>query len=139
MASPRYRNTDQASLQEKIASISNVPMSDELAAFASQPEAFLQTGRVIYPRFFAKEDGLASTNPWPAYAIRDYPRVGFVFLNQSSMSVVFPTKRLAEFPHAQDAIILGCQREGYVEARWILFPDLNSVYSSETPSEPCSP
>ena len=137
VASPRYANRDQAALQAEIASVSNG--LDEIDAFAAQPEAWLQTGRVLYPRFFAKEDGLASTNPWPAYAIREYPRVGFLLLNQTSVYVVFPTKRLSEFPHAQDAIILGCQRDGYVEARWIVFPELDSAYASEEVTGPCSP
>ena len=99
----------------------------------------MQLGRVLYPRFFSKENGLASTNPWPAYAFRDYPRMGFLLLNESSVSVVFPTKRLPEFPHAQDAIVVGCQRTGYVEARWIIFPDLESVYSTQDLPESCSP
>ena len=137
IASPRYPNTNQALLQNQLISISNT--ADEINTFASQPDVFLQSGRVLYPRFFGKEDGLASTNPWPAYAIREYPRLGFLFLNQTSVFVVFPTKRLPEFPHAQDAIILGCQQEGYVEARWIVFPELNSAYTSEDPLLPCSP
>ena len=112
---------------------------DQIDSFTLQPEAFLQTGRVLYPRFFSKEDGLASTNPWPAYAIREYPRLGFLLLNQSSVFVVFPTKRLPAFPHAQDAIILGCQHEDYVEARWIFFPALNSVYASQDLPEACAP
>lgn len=137
LADPRYLNTDQAVLQNEIISMSNV--ANEIEEFISQPDVFLQTGRVLYPRFFGREDGLASTTPWPAYAIREYPRVGFLFLNQTSVSVVFPTKRPSEFPHAQDAIILGCQREDYVEARWIVFPELNSAYSSEAPLIPCYP
>ena len=137
IAAPRYPDPDQALLQNQILSISN--SADEINTFAAQPGVFLQTGRVLYPRFFGKEDGLASTNPWPAYAIREYPRVGFLFLNQTSDFVVFPTKRLSEFPHAQDAIILGCQREEYVEARWIVFPELDSAYTTEEVSGPCSP
>ena len=137
IAAPRYPDPDQAVLQNQILSISN--SADEINTFAAQPGVFLQTGRVLYPRFFGKEDGLASTNPWPAYAIREYPRVGFLFLNQTSDFVVFPTKRLSEFPHAQDAIILGCQREEYVEARWIVFPELDSAYTTEEVSGPCSP
>jgi hypothetical protein len=137
MASPRYAESDQASLQNQIVSISDA--TDEINTFAAQPGAFLEMGQVLYPRFFGKEDGLASTTPWPSYAIREYPRVGFMFLNQTSTSVVFPTKRLEEFPHAQDAIILGCQKDGYVEARWIVFPALDSVYTSEEISGPCSP
>jgi hypothetical protein len=62
-----------------------------------------------------------------------------LLLNQTSVSVVFPTKKLAEFPHAADAIILGCQRDGYVEARWVAFPELGAIYSSEQLPETCSP
>ena len=107
--------------------------------FTSQPGAFLQSGRVLYHRFFSKNDGLASANPWPAYAFHDYPRIGFLLLNQASVSVVFPTKKISEFPHAADVIVLGCQRDGYIEARWVAFPELDSVYSSEQLTETCSP
>jgi hypothetical protein len=126
---PQFDDQSQATLRRKIATLSNAP--EEMNAFVSQPESFIQAGRVLYPRFFPREDGLASTNPWPAYAVRGYPRLGFLLLNQSSFSVVFPTKRLAEFPHAQDAIVIGCQRDGYVGARWIAFPELDLLYSSE--------
>jgi hypothetical protein len=130
IAAPRYGAAAQTLLP--------AAMRGEIDAFNSQPEAFMQMGRVLYPRFFSKENGLASTNPWPAYAIRDYPRMGFLLLNESSVSVVFPTKRLPEFPHAQDAIVVGCQRDGYVEARWIIFPDFDSVYSTQELPESCS-
>jgi hypothetical protein len=53
--------------------------------------------------------------------------------------VVFPTKRLPEFPHAQDAIVVGCEYDDHVEARWILFPELDSVYTSEAFPDTCSP
>ena len=139
IASPRYEDQSRKMLGAKIASLSNAPAMDEINAFASQSEAFMQTGRVLYPRFFSKEDGLASANPWPAYALRDYPRIGFLLLNQSNVFVVFPTKRLPEFPHARDAIVVGCQREGFVEAHWIIFPELDSVYSSQELPATCSP
>ena len=138
IASPRYPDTNPASLHRQIASISNAPL-DQIDTFASQPGTSIQIGRVLYPRFFSKEDGLASANPWPAYALRAYPRLGFLLLNQNSLSVVFPTKRLPAFPHARDAIVVGCQYDDYVEARWILFPELNTVYASEELSGPCSP
>ena len=137
--SPRYLDQSEATLAGRINALSDPSTANEISRFLSQPEAFLQTGRVLYPRFFAKEDGLASTNPWPAYAIRDYPRLGFLLLNQSSVYGVFPTKRLSEFPHAEDAVILGCQREGYVEARWIVFPERNLAYTSEEITGPCTP
>jgi hypothetical protein len=139
IASPRYTDQSQGNLEGKISSLSNAPTMDKINTFASQPGVFLQVGRGLYPRFFSKNDGLASANPWPAYAFHDYPRIGFLLLNQASVSVVFPTKKISEFPHAEDVIVLGCQRDGYVEARWVAFPGLDSVYSSESPAETCSP
>ncbi|HJQ15232.1 MAG TPA: hypothetical protein VJ830_10840, partial [Anaerolineales bacterium] len=139
IASPRYSGMTQPLLQSRIVSLPNAPSTDTLNTFASQPEAFIQIGRVLYPRFFSKEDGLASANPWPAYSLREYPRMGFLLLNQSSVSVVLPTKRLPSFPHAQDAIVIGCKRDNYVEARWIIFPELDSVYSNTEFPEACSP
>jgi len=62
-----------------------------------------------------------------------------LLLNDTSVSVVFPTRRLSEFPHAEYAIVLGCQRQGYVEAHWIAFPELDTIYASEGAAEPCTP
>ena len=139
IAAPRYPDQSQASLEEKIATLSNAPSIDQLSMFAEQPGTFMQMGRVLYPRFFSKNDGLASANPWPAYAFHDYPRIGLVLLNQTNVSVVFPTKKIAGFPHAADVIILGCQHDGYVEASWVAFPELDTIYSSDPLTETCSP
>jgi hypothetical protein len=139
IAPPRYPDQSQEFLSQKLVALSNTPTLDAITAFVSQPGSFHQIGRVSYPRFFGKDDGLASTNPWAAYAIRDYPRIGFLLLNQGSVSVVFPTKRISDFPHAADAIVLGCKREDYVEARLIAFPELDAVYFSEPFTETCSP
>jgi len=139
IASPRYSDQSGETLEAKITSLTNAPTIDSVNTFISQPDSFLQTGRLLYPRFFSKNDGLASANPWPAYASQDYPRIGFLLLNQTSTSVVFPTKKLPAFPHAADVIILGCQREGYVEARWVAFPALDIAYPSTIETGTCSP
>jgi hypothetical protein len=139
IAPARYSEQSPAALQEKIVSIPNAPASRELQSFASQPEAFIGAGRVLYPRSFSRDKGLASTNPWPAYAARAYPRLGFLLLNQYSISAVFPGRLDAAFPHAADAIVLGCQRADYVEVRLIAFPALETVYLSAPLAETCSP
>jgi hypothetical protein len=139
IASPRYSDQSQELLTQKILSLSNAPAQDEIAAFVSQPGAFLQTGRVIYPRFFAKDKGVSSAHPWAAYQIRDYPRMGFLFLNQTAVSAVFPTRRISDFPHAADAILLGCQHGGYVEVRLIAFPGSDTFYAGASLTETCSP
>ena len=139
MAAPRYSDQSPTALEEQILPIPNAPPSKEIRAFASQPEAFIGAGRLLYPRSFSRDKGLASTNPWPAYAVRDYPRLGFLLLNQHSISAVFPGRPDSAFPHASDAIVLGCQREDYVEVRLIAFPELETVYISAPLTETCSP
>jgi hypothetical protein len=139
IASPRYPDQSKELLGQKLVALSRSPSLEEIEAFVAQPESFLQIGRVVYPRFFGRDDGLSSTNPWPSYAIRDFPRLGFLLLNQRSQSVVFPTKRIGEFPHAADAVVLGCQRGNYVEARLVAFPEMDVIYFSEPFTEECSP
>jgi 4-amino-4-deoxy-L-arabinose transferase-like glycosyltransferase len=138
IASPRYPDQSPEVLKDKIGIVSNAPARNEINTFLSQPDAFIQMGRALYPRFYRKDDGLSSTNPWPSYEIRDYPRLGFLLLNQDSTWVVFPTKKISDFPHAVDAIVLGCQRDDYVEARMIILPESNSTYTSAPLTETCS-
>ena len=95
---------------------------------------------MLYPRFFSRDNGLSSSNPWPAYKPREYPRLGFLLLNQNTENAIFPSREIPEpFPHAADAIVLGCKREDYIEVRMILFPEQDAVLISAPLSEPCSP
>jgi hypothetical protein len=139
VASPRYPDQSQEFLSKKLVSLSNAPSLNEINTFVSHPDSYLQTGRVVYPRFFGKDAGLASTNPWAAYAIRDYPRSGFLLLNQHSNSVILPGKRISNFPHGADVIVLGCERGDYVQARLVAFAELDTVYFSEPFIQTCSP
>lgn len=140
MTAARYTDQSLSALEEKIAAISAAPASDEIQLFASQPEAFIQAGRVLYPRSFSREKGLSSTNPWPAYKARPFPRLGFLLINQRVTSAVLPGRpESLTFPHAADAILLGCQREDYVEVRLVAFPALDSVYLSAPLTEACPP
>ena len=140
IAAPRYANQSPITLEEKITSLTHAPTRVELDAFASQSEAFIQMGQLLYPRYFSRNNGLSSTNPWPAYVTHDFPRVGFLLLNERTRSAIFRTKSNADvFPQAADAIILGCQREDYIDVRLIAFPETDSVFLSAPLTEPCSP
>ena len=108
-------------------------------AFLSQPEAVSLTGRVLYPRYYARNDGIASTNPNAAFVPRDYPRTGFYFFVGEDVSqAVLPMKGAHPFPHAADAILLGCQRERYVEVKLILFLDSGLTYTSGALTDSCA-
>jgi hypothetical protein len=43
------------------------------------------------------------------------------------------------FPHAVDAILLGCQREDYIEARVVYVPATNEIFANASLLENCSP
>ena len=100
-------------------------------AFVAQPQAVLQIGRVLYPRFFTRDTGLASAHQWPSYAPRDFARLGFLYLNQTRSDALFQTKDIPNFPQAADAIVLGCRQTDYIDVRLILFPDSDSAYLSQ--------
>jgi hypothetical protein len=107
-------------------------------AFLGQPGAVAFTGRVLYPRYFPRNLGLASTNPSPAFAPRDFPRMGFYFLTPDGVEqVILPMKGSRPFPHAADGILLGCQRDKYVEVRMIVFPAAGEMFVSQPLEHPC--
>ena len=136
---PRYSAFDPASLQAKIVDLQTKISTTEIQAFGNQPEAVTLTGRLLYPRTFGGKAGLTSATPWPSYAPRDYPRLGFKLLNQDAREVVFPNKGVAiTNVQGKDVIVLGCQREDHVEARLLVFPNANLTYLSNLAFEPCS-
>lgn len=112
----------------------------QISAFLSQPAARALTGRVLYPRYFSRFDGLASTNPAPAFAQRDFPRVGFLLLLPDEIvQIILPMKGSRLFPHAADAILLGCQREDYVEAHLVFFPAQGETFTNGAFTDVCPP
>ncbi len=140
LVSPRYTDQSLAFLAGQIASIPNSPTIADVQAFASQSNSYIEMGRVLYPRFFIRGRGLFSSNPWPAFKPRDFPRMGFLLINQNVNQVVFPSREIpAPVPHAADAIVLGCRRDDYIEVRMIVLPKLDTLLSSAPLSEPCSP
>jgi len=136
IASPRYAGQTPATLFATFSASSAVKKlgvdQTQLAIFAAQPQAVLQIGRVLYPRFFTRDTGLSSAHPWPSYAPRDFARIGFLFLNQKRSDALFQSREIPNFPQAADAILLGCQQKDYVDVRLILFPDSDSAYLSQS-------
>jgi hypothetical protein len=136
----RYPNLESANLQSQIAEQQNIVSTEEIESFSSQPEAVTLQGRLLYPRIFSANSGLTSATPWPSYAPRDYPRLGFKLLNRDVREVVFPNKGVpVENVHGRDVIVLGCQRENYIEARLLVFPNAGLTYLSNLALEPCTP
>lgn len=112
-AQPRYTSTQDQLISTLVSD--GYPESD-VRSFLDGPDAILLEGRMLYPRMYQRDEGMASANPWPSYAIRDFPRMGFLIINNNMSHVIFRTREIQQFPQGRDVIILGCQRKGYVEA-----------------------
>jgi len=135
----RYPNLDTATLQSQIAESQTSSSLEEIREFGRQPEAATLQGQLLFPRTFSANSGLTSATPWPSYTPRDYPRLGFRLLNREVREVVFPNKGVSiENVHGRDVILLGCQRDRYIEARLLVFPSDNLTYLSDRALSPCS-
>lgn len=137
-SAPRYADQSAAALTAKLSQVPGAPAADEIEAFLSQPEAVLAQGRLLYPRYFYRGVGMSSANAWPAYATRDFPRQGFLLLNQTLTDAYFPTKDALDFPQAADVIVLACQREDYLEVRLVAFPETDKSHLAAPLAEPCT-
>ncbi len=141
-ALPRYADQDRSRLVSAITTSAafaqaGIPQ-EELASFMASPSSAVQSGRLLYPRFFPRDQGLASAHPWPAYAPRGFPRLGFLLLNQTRHDIVLPTRQLnGAFPHGSDIIVLGCQTSDYLDARLVYFPALDIIYAGTPLDLPC--
>jgi hypothetical protein len=80
-------------------------------------------------------EGLASANPWPAYAAQDFPRIGFMLINSASQNAIFPTKELLDFKQGADVTLLACSEDDVLYVRLIDFGD--AIYQSAPLTEPC--
>jgi hypothetical protein len=132
LATPRFTRTQNQLIEELI--VRGLPRT-EIESFLSQPQASLLEGRLLYPRMYRKDLGMASTNPWPAYAVRDYARMGFILLNDRAVQAIYITRDLLDLPHGADTIMLGCRRDGYIEAR--LLDVGNRSFQNAPLSDPC--
>jgi hypothetical protein len=141
---PRFPDLSPAIQHTQIIEIASTHIAsigaDEIQSFAARESAVIQTGRLLYPRYFGRDAGISSTTPWPCYAPRNFPRVGFLLINERVHEVVFPSKGVSvKNVHGEDMILLGCQQSGYIEARLLAFPNADLVYLSDRALEPCAP
>jgi hypothetical protein len=110
-----------------------------ITEFLSQPNSQILEGRLLYPRFFRRNDGIFSAHPWAIYAVRDFSRLGFIVLNQNANQIIFPADKPIALIHGADVIVVGCAREDHIEARWIFFPELDETYQAESSNDLCEP
>ena len=125
--SPRYAQAAQDVLASEAFSRSGLTETvkqAEIDAFLAQPEARLLAGEALFPRFYEANQGemLYDVDSSRFFIPQDYSRLIITLLGRhGSKGVILPLPQPPEiFPHTADAIVLGCQREAYVEASLIV-------------------
>lgn len=142
---PHNLSLPATSLIEKASNVPAVKVAgvtqDQLIGFLAQnssPNVEIVQGRVLYPRFYWRGQGIAQAHPSPAYVARDYSRLGFLLMTDQITPFVFPGKVVpTDFPVTGDAIILGCRHSDYVEARVIVFAAQNLFFQVDSPYSQC--
>ena len=109
-----------------------VPQNAEIIPFSEQEDAKITLGRLIYPRFYYRNDGIISAHPWAAYKTREFSRMGFIIINETRTDNVFPLQNMPlSFPNGVDVIVLGCQKDNYLETRLLYVIDKEETLVSE--------
>jgi hypothetical protein len=142
ISAPRFQGANPVTLVARLSRSRSVEAAgitaQQIAVSHGSRGTVLEIGTALYPRFFSRGVGLASAHPWPAYAPRDFPRLGFVLLNQKRQDVLVPSRDIpVGVDHGSDAIVLGCQRDGYIEARLVLMPETDVLIQGKGLSDPC--
>ncbi|MBC8508594.1 MAG: hypothetical protein ISR58_03350 [Anaerolineales bacterium] len=110
---------EEAGLYDQLGSISET----ELTEYVNNEQTVVLQGRVFYPRFYLAGEG-ESGSGWYAYAPKDYSRLGFSLIGSSENPVIIARENPPTyFPNASDVVIIGCEREHYIDALAVLFKD----------------
>jgi hypothetical protein len=132
----RYQNFDVSkALSERESQIVNAGLSlREVDSFLQNPKAEIVVGRTLYPRFYVENEGEVHFYP---VVVMGFPRTTFTLIgNKGEKGIVLPGKKPAHFPHAVDAIVIGCKEKFYMDAlAVILLDDSGGVYT-RSPESP---
>ena len=118
---------------------------DEIGFFLTEgadSENEVLQGRLLYPRFFWRGQGIAQgylSLASPAYVLRDYSRLGFLLITDQVTPFVFPSKTVpSNFPDTGDVIVFGCKYFDHIEAKLIIFPAQNLIFQSGSLYDQCN-
>jgi 4-amino-4-deoxy-L-arabinose transferase-like glycosyltransferase len=146
---PHFADLDKPALLAQLAEAPGLQQAgidqQELDAYASQEGVEVRQGRLLYPRFYWRNNGMRAAHPWAAFAPREYPRVGFIMIGERFVHGVIRMSEIpspSDFPQASDVIVLGCRQNdqtgSYLDVTVLSF-DGGQTYFGRSLDEPCSP
>ena len=133
---PRYQHIDvkQVLMEHKqTVNGAGISMSD-IDLFLKNKNAELLIGRILYPRYYPIDRGEIFLYP---YVTMGFPRTAFTLIGpHGDQGVVLPGDAPKYFPHAADALVLGCKEEKYLDAlAVIILDDSGAIYTRSPTSD----
>jgi hypothetical protein len=137
---PRYQETEATQVfmkHEQVVVSSGISMRD-IDSFLKNPNAELLIGRILYPRYYPIDRGEIFIYP---FVTMGFPRTAFNLIGpHGDRGVVLPGDTPKYFPHAADALVLGCKEKQYLDAlAVILLDDSGAIYTRSPTSELACP
>ncbi len=97
--------------------LTQIPVQPEVMdKFLAQDQAVILNGRLIYPRYYVKDQG--EPDRFTYYSIRTYPRMVFTLIGQNGRTgVILPDLEIhKDLSNYADVVVIGCQTEDTVQA-----------------------
>lgn len=132
----RYQDFDiSRSLSEREAQIASAGLSlQEINSFLQTPNAEISVGRALYPRYYIENEGEVHFYP---VVVMGFPRTTFTLIGDGGeKGIVLPGEKPEHFPHAVDAIVLGCKEQYYVDALAVILLDETGSIYTRSPESP---
>jgi hypothetical protein len=94
---------------------------ESINLFLTNPDAVKMIGRILYPRWY-KQGGGEPGSGWQAYKAQEKAHLGFMMVGPmgEQQMILAAEKSPAKFPHEADAIVFGCQKDGYIDVRLVV-------------------
>ena len=89
--------------------------------------------RTLSAFFSPRSDGLASAHPWPSYAVRDFPRLGFLLLNQSRHEALMQLRQLPSAFHREQTPSCWAARDRTISKRSLSSSPIRTLHISPSP------
>ena len=97
--------------------LNQIPINpEELDKFLAQDQAVILNGRLIYPRYYVKDQG--EPDRFSDYSSRAYPRMVFTLIGQHGRTgVILPDMEIhKDLSNYADVVVIGCQTGDIVQA-----------------------
>lgn len=130
---PRYKNIDvtQALLDHEQAVTSAGMSISDIDLFLKNTNAELLIGRILYPRYYPIDRGEIFLYPFVSMG---FPRTAFTLIGPNGdQGVILPGDVPKYFPHAADALVLGCNEEKYLDALAVIILDESDAIYIRSP------